>query len=71
LEMTQNEDDPGKLCRQFIEKALKRGAHDNTTVVSVFLTGMKKRTRGPLRKIGLLLADRLINIQRIIKKIKP
>ena len=59
LEMTQNEDDPKKLCRRFIEKALKRGAHDNITVVSIFLTDMKERTPGPLRKIGALLANRL------------
>lgn len=53
LEMTQDDDDPGKLCSRFTEKVLKRGAHDNTTVVSVFLKGIKKRTRGPLGRMGL------------------
>jgi serine/threonine protein phosphatase PrpC len=71
LEMAQDEDDPGNLCSQLVEKVLKRGAHDNTTVVSVFLADMKKKTVNPLNKIRLPLADGLVNIQKIIKKIKP
>ena len=68
LEMTQDEDDPEKLCSKFIEKVLKRGAHDNTTIVSIYLSDMVKRHEGPARKIGLFLADLVINIQKIIKK---
>lgn len=71
LEMAQDEDDPGNLCNQLVEKVLKRGAHDNTTVISVFLTDMKKRTVSPLRKIRFPVAEGLENIQKIIKKIKP
>jgi protein phosphatase len=70
LEMTQDEDDPGNLCNQFVEKVLKRGAHDNTTVISVFLTDMKKKTVSPLSRIGPPLAEGLVNIRKIIKKIK-
>lgn len=71
LEMAQDEDDPGNLCNQLVDKVLKRGAHDNTTVISVFLTDMKKRTVSPLRKIRFPVAEGLENIQKIIKKIKP
>jgi protein phosphatase len=71
LEMAQDEDDPGNLCNQLVEKVLTRGAHDNTTVVSVFVTDMKKRTVNPLSKIRFPLAEGLENIQKIVKKIKP
>jgi protein phosphatase len=71
LEMTQNEDNPEDLCRQFIDKVLKRGAHDNTTVISVFLSDIKKPKEGLLKKTGLLFADMLIGTQKIIKKIIP
>ncbi|NNG07728.1 MAG: Stp1/IreP family PP2C-type Ser/Thr phosphatase [Desulfobacteraceae bacterium] len=71
LEMAQDEDDPGNLCNQLVEKVLKRGAHDNTTVISVFLADMKKRTVSPLSKIRFPVAEGLENIQKIIKKIKP
>ena len=70
LEMAQGEDDPGNLCNQLVEKVLKRGAHDNTTVVSVFLADMKKKTVSPLSKIRFPLAEGLENIQKIIKKIQ-
>jgi protein phosphatase len=70
-EMIQNEENPEKLCRKFIEMALKRGGHDNTTVVSVFLTDMEKPGPGPIKKIGLILADLLINTQKILKKFIP
>lgn len=70
LEMAQDVDDPGNLCNQFVKKVLKRGAHDNTTVVSVFLTNMKKKRVSPLSRIGLPLAEGLANIQKVIKKIK-
>jgi protein phosphatase len=71
LEMAQDEDDPGNLCNQLVEKVLTRGAHDNTTVVSVFVTDMKKRTVSPLSRIRFPLAEGLENIQKIVKKIKP
>lgn len=70
-EMIQNEEDPEKLCQKFIEMALKRGGHDNTTVVSVFLTDMERSSPGPIKKIGLILADLLINTQKILKKFIP
>jgi serine/threonine protein phosphatase PrpC len=71
LAMTRDEDDPKTLCRQLVEKALKRGGHDNTTVITIFVSDVERRPEGPIRKIGLLLADFLISIQKIIKKIIP
>lgn len=71
LAMSQSEGDPGILCRRFVEKALKRGGHDNTTVITVSLSGVEKRGEGPISKIGLVLADFLISIQKIVKKFKP
>lgn len=71
LEVAQNQSDPGQLCHQLMEKVLKRGAHDNTTMVSVFLTDMEKSGQGLLKKIGFFLADCFINIQKIIRKFRP
>jgi protein phosphatase len=70
-EMTNDEDDPETLCRKFIDKVLKRGAHDNTTIISIFLSDMRKTHEGPIKKIGLFLADIVIGVQKIIKKIIP
>lgn len=70
-EITRNEDDPDQLCRKFVDKVLKRGAHDNTTVISVFLAGLEKPNDGPMRKIGLVLADFVVGLQKLMKKIKP
>ena len=71
LEMTQNEDNPEALCGMFVNKVLKRGAHDNTTIISIFLTGMKKTRVGPFKKVGFFISDLLVGIQRAIKKIIP
>lgn len=70
-EMTENEDEPEALCKAFIDKVLKRGAHDNTTIISIFITGVLKRREGIIKKIGLFLADLIIGIQKTIKSIIP
>ena len=69
FEMTQGEDDPESLCRKFIDTVLSRGAHDNTTVISVFLTGVEKRQQGS--RIGLVFGDLAAGIHKVIKKIIP
>jgi PPM family protein phosphatase len=71
LAMVESEDNPETLCRDFVDMALKRGGHDNTTVVSVYVTGVEKQNSGPLKGIGTVLADLLTGIQRIVKKFKP
>ena len=57
-QMVKAEDDPEALCRGFIDKALTRGAHDNTTVVSVYLAGVETKF-GPLKKMGSFFTDML------------
>ena len=69
FEMTQGEDDPENLCRQFVDTVLQRGAHDNTTVISVFLTEVAKRGEGS--KMGLVFGNLAAGIQKVIKKFIP
>jgi PPM family protein phosphatase len=71
LRMVETQDDPGTLCRDFVDIALSRGGHDNTTVVSVYIEGVQKRNTGPLKGIGTIMADILTAIQKISKKFKP
>ncbi|RLC26459.1 MAG: serine/threonine-protein phosphatase [Deltaproteobacteria bacterium] len=71
LEMMAANDDPKSLCRQCIEIALKRGGHDNTTVVAVYVTGVEERRTGPIKTVGILIADVLTGIQKIVKKVIP
>ncbi len=57
LQMVEDEQEPEVLCRNFIDIALKRGGHDNTTVVTVSLSGTRKPKAGPIKKMGALLGD--------------
>ena len=68
LEKTQGEDNPKKLCNQLIAKALERGGHDNTSVISIFFTDEKGQRPGPLKKARLFLADRLLSTRKAKKK---
>ncbi len=71
LRMAEEAEDPDQLCRRLVELVLKRGAHDNTTIISVFLSDLKKSKKSGINKIGLILADCLIGLQRFAKKIIP
>lgn len=68
LNVAENADDPEKLCRQLMEMVLKRGAHDNTTIVSVFLDGVKKAKQGPVGRIGSGFAACFAGLWRMLKK---
>ncbi len=50
LEIIKDANDPDGLCRDFVTTVLERGAHDNTTVVSVFISDLKKSRRGLLKR---------------------
>ncbi len=71
LAMAESQDNPEALCKDFISIALKRGGHDNTTVVTVHLSGIDRQNAGPVKKIGALLVDLLTGAHKIIKKFKP
>jgi len=71
LRMVEAQDDPETLCRDFVDIALNRGGHDNTTVVSVYVSGVDKKSLGPVKRIGTIMADVLTTMQKMIKKIKP
>ncbi|MCF8063548.1 MAG: Stp1/IreP family PP2C-type Ser/Thr phosphatase [Deltaproteobacteria bacterium] len=71
LEMTGKETDPDELCRQLVKTALRRGGHDNTTVIAVFANGIAGAEGPPLKKLWGVFADAIIGFQKIIKKFKP
>ena len=63
------ERDPQGLCKRLIDLALERGAHDNTTVVTVFLDQVEKNRGTPFGRVGSLVADALTGVNRIKKKL--
>ena len=71
LQMIQTEESPEILCRNCVDEALKRGGHDNTTVVSVFLSGISPPRHGPLRRLGILFADAITGVHKTCRKLKP
>ena len=71
LEAMQKEENPEQLCRQLLQTVLKRGAHDNTTIVSINISDAGKPKDGIVKKIGFSLADMVFGVQKTIKKIKP
>ena len=71
LKMTETSNEPEGLCRDFIKKVLERGAHDNTTVVSVFLSNLMKPKQGIFKKISYLLSDIIVGIHKAGKKVIP
>jgi protein phosphatase len=68
LALTNKTDDPENLCRKFVQLVRSRGAHDNTTVVTVFLDHTGKRQGGPIKKVGMLFSDLGISLQKFKKK---
>ncbi|MFC1821250.1 Stp1/IreP family PP2C-type Ser/Thr phosphatase [Thermodesulfobacteriota bacterium] len=71
FEAMQKEENPEQLCQQLLQTVLKRGAHDNTTIVSINIAGMGKAKEGFVKKIGLSMADMVFGVQKTIKKLKP
>jgi serine/threonine protein phosphatase PrpC len=67
LEMTQKHTDPSNLCRKLVDMTLKRGAHDNATIISVFLSGIANGSGGPINKIGSIFADSMTGLRKIFR----
>jgi len=68
LKIALKESDPQRLPRRLIDLALERGAHDNTTVVTVFLDQVEKKRVTSLGRLGGLAADALAGVNRIRRK---
>lgn len=66
-----DEDEPQTLCRGLLDTALRRGGHDNTTIVTVWLSGIGKAKDPAFKGIGFFFADWIIGAQKLLKKIKP
>ena len=67
LELAKKNNDPSNLCRKLVDMTLKRGAHDNATIVSVFLSGIANGTGGPINKLGAVFADVMTGIRKIFR----
>lgn len=69
LHLALKETDPQRLCRRLIDLALERGAHDNTTVVTVFLGEVEKKMEASFGRLGVVVADALNGANRIKRKL--
>ena len=63
----QEEDKPESICRKLLDTVLRRGAHDNTTIISIFLSGLGRSKKASTGKIGQFFADSIINLQKMVK----
>jgi serine/threonine protein phosphatase PrpC len=69
LNLTMEASAPEDLCKKIIDTVLKRGAHDNTTIISLFLTDIKKQRVNIFKKIGLPVSEIFTMVMRAFKKI--
>jgi serine/threonine protein phosphatase PrpC len=70
LKVALKEKDPHRLCQKLIDLALERGAHDNTTVVTVFLGEIEKGRETSLGALGGLVGNALNGVNRIKKRFR-
>jgi PPM family protein phosphatase len=68
LKMTLEAGDPAQLCRGLLDMVLSRGAHDNTTIVSVFLERAGKVKHGAIGRIGTALMNGSVGFLRLARK---
>jgi serine/threonine protein phosphatase PrpC len=68
LAVAQKSDNPEAICRKLVDMALRRGAPDNTTVVSIFLKDVEKPRSRLMRKVGLFLGGMLTRAQKRDRK---
>jgi len=65
--IVQEEDNPESICRKLLDTVLRRGAHDNTTIISIFLSDLGRSKKATTGKIGQFFADSIINLQKMVK----
>jgi protein phosphatase len=70
LQVALREPDSQELPRRLIDLALERGAHDNTTVVTVFLEQVERKRGSSLGRLGGLMADALAGVERIRRRLR-
>jgi len=70
LKVALKESEPQRLTRRLIDLALERGAHDNTTVVTVFLDQVEKKKGTSFGRLGGLVADALTGVDRIRRRLR-
>jgi PPM family protein phosphatase len=69
LGMSEEEQEPATFCRRLVDEVLDRGAHDNTTVISVLLSDIINRRDGFFQKFRYMLGDVLFSVQKSVRKI--
>ncbi len=67
MNITQEGNSPESICRKLLDTVLRRGAHDNTTIISLFLSGIGRSKNESSGKIGQFFADSIINLQKMVK----
>jgi protein phosphatase len=70
LKIALKDSDPQRVNRRLIDLALERGAHDNTTVVTVFLDQVEKKRGTSFVKLGGMVADALTGVNRIKRRFR-
>jgi len=66
LGIAQRGDDPEEICRELVEMTLKRGARDNTTVVTLFFSDVGGRRQGKIgSKLGYFFSDLLTGARKL------
>jgi protein phosphatase len=71
LNIVESRDNPEELCQNFVEEALKRGGHDNTTVVSIFVSGIKRTSSTTAAGVGSTMVDMFTGVKKVMRKLKP
>jgi PPM family protein phosphatase len=68
LEVSQESENPEKLCGRLVDMALQRGAPDNTTVLAIFLEDVEKPRAKPLKKARYFLGEALTRAKEMAWK---
>jgi len=70
LKIALKDSDPQRVNRRLVDLALERGAHDNTTVVTVYLDQLEKKRDTSFVKLGGIVADALTGVNRIKRRFR-
>jgi PPM family protein phosphatase len=68
MKMTLSADAPDRLCRVLLDTVLERGAHDNTTIVSVFVEPGSGAKRGAMGRIVAAVMGWSVGLLGLLKR---